>query len=57
MSDMDLDLLIDLFKNFIDIYIGIDDSDYSDYLDVLHFIIFVRADEYYLDNFVGYFDD
>ena len=57
MSDRDLCDLIYLFKNFIDIYIDVDDSEYSDYLDVLRFIVFIRADENYLDNFVGCPDD
>ena len=57
MSDRDLGLLIDLFKEFIDMYGDIGEPEYSQLKDVLHFIIFVRADENYLDNFVGYFDD
>lgn len=57
MSDKDLYDLICLFREFIDIYIDPNDSEYSDYLDVLRFILFIRADEIYLDDFVGCPDD
>lgn len=53
MSDKDLYHLICLFREFIDIYIDPNDSEYSDYLDVLRFILFIRDDEQSLDKFVG----
>lgn len=57
MSDSDLRLLIRLFNKFIYFYGNIEESEHTELLAVLQFIIYVRYDEKNLDNFVGCPDD
>lgn len=57
MSDSDLGLLIRLFNKFIYFYGDIGEPEHTELLEVLQFIIFIRSDENFLDNFVGCPDD